>query len=92
LCGDVDQSSRSEALIRENVKRRSWLIFYTHDVRSNASRYGCTPALFESVVSHAARSGTRLLTVRETLAELQRLSPGNLVEPEAVSRPSLKIE
>jgi len=70
LYGGVDQATRAEALIRENVKRKSWLIFYTHDVRLRPSTYGCTPALLESAVSCAARSGSRLLAVREVLSEL----------------------
>jgi peptidoglycan/xylan/chitin deacetylase (PgdA/CDA1 family) len=69
LYGDVDVSKRAEELILENAKRKSWLIFYTHDVRSNPSSYGCTPALFESAVSLAANSASRILTVREALAE-----------------------
>jgi hypothetical protein len=70
LYGDVDQAPRLHALIRENVQRKTWLIFYTHDVFPQPSPYGCTPALFESVVSCAARSGCRILTVQDVLTEL----------------------
>src|ERR1700756_2659293 len=45
LYGDVDEFTKAQALIRENVKRKSWLIFYTHDVRLRPSPYGCTPTL-----------------------------------------------
>ena len=69
LYGDVDQSRSVERLIRQNVVQKSWLIFYTHDVRPNPSVYGCTPALFESAVSLAARSGSRILTVQDVLTE-----------------------
>jgi peptidoglycan/xylan/chitin deacetylase (PgdA/CDA1 family) len=69
--GDIDQLSAAEALIEENVKRKTWLIFYTHDVRVHPSEYGCTPALFEAVVSRAACSGSQLLTVDETLTEMK---------------------
>jgi len=70
LYGDVEQSRSAENLIVENAANRTWLIFYTHDVRPQPSTYGCTPALFESVVSFASRSGSRILTVQEVLAEL----------------------
>jgi peptidoglycan/xylan/chitin deacetylase (PgdA/CDA1 family) len=70
IYGDVDQAPQLEALISENLQRKSWLIFYTHDVRPQPSPYGCTPALFESIVACAARSGSRILTVAQTLREM----------------------
>ena len=70
LYGDVDQSRAVEALIRQNVARKSWLIFYTHDVRLSPSVYGCTAAVFESAVSLAAHSGSRILTIQDVLTEL----------------------
>jgi len=54
-------------LIAENLKRKTWLIFYTHDVRENPSPYGCTPELMEQTVSCAVRSGCRVLTIQEAL-------------------------
>jgi|HubBroStandDraft_1064217.scaffolds.fasta_scaffold10376_4 peptidoglycan/xylan/chitin deacetylase (PgdA/CDA1 family) len=69
LYGDIDQSPLIEDLILQNEKQRSWLIFYTHDVRPNPSEYGCTPALMEYAVARAARGGSRILTVRQALAE-----------------------
>jgi peptidoglycan/xylan/chitin deacetylase (PgdA/CDA1 family) len=69
LYGDLDGSSQAEHLILQNAKERGWLIFYTHDVRNGPSPYGCTPALFEFAVSVAARSGSRILTVQQALAE-----------------------
>jgi len=70
LYGDADTSQQAQDLISENVKQKGWLIFYTHDVRPNPSEYGCTPALFEFAVSHAAKSGSRILTVEQVLAEI----------------------
>jgi peptidoglycan/xylan/chitin deacetylase (PgdA/CDA1 family) len=68
--GDIDQAPRLTALIEENARRRNWLIFYTHDVRPRHSPYGCTPGLLESIVAYAARSGSRILTIAQTLSEL----------------------
>ena len=70
MYGDVEESGSAEQLILENVAKKAWLIFYTHDVRPQPSTWGCAPALFESVVSFAARSGSRILTVQEVLTEL----------------------
>jgi peptidoglycan/xylan/chitin deacetylase (PgdA/CDA1 family) len=67
LYGDLDDAGPMEKLIAENAKRKSWLIFYTHDVQPNPSAYGCTPALFEKAVACAARSGCRILTVQKAL-------------------------
>jgi peptidoglycan/xylan/chitin deacetylase (PgdA/CDA1 family) len=69
LYSGLEGAGRAEELILENAKRKTWLIFYTHDVRPNPSAFGCTPALLEAAVSCAARSGGRILTVREALAE-----------------------
>lgn len=69
LYGDIEGSRYAEELISKNVANKSWLIFYTHDIRPQPSLFGCTPALFESVVSCAARSGSRILTVQQALTE-----------------------
>jgi peptidoglycan/xylan/chitin deacetylase (PgdA/CDA1 family) len=70
LYGDLDSAGRAEKLILENAKRKTWLIFYTHDVRPRPSAFGCTPSLLEAALSCAVRSGCRILTVREALAEV----------------------
>jgi peptidoglycan/xylan/chitin deacetylase (PgdA/CDA1 family) len=70
LYGDLDQSEKAQRLILENEKRKTWLIFYSHDVRPKPSAYGCTPALLESTVSFALSRGCRILTVVDALAEL----------------------
>jgi GT2 family glycosyltransferase/peptidoglycan/xylan/chitin deacetylase (PgdA/CDA1 family) len=70
LYGGVEYAAEAEELIRENVKRKSWLIFYTHDVRPEPSEYGCTPELMEAAVSAAVQAGCRILTVQEVLEEI----------------------
>jgi peptidoglycan/xylan/chitin deacetylase (PgdA/CDA1 family) len=67
LYGDLDGLGRADELIAANVRNNGWLIFYTHDVRPNPSPYGCTPRLFESVVSRASASGSKILSVNEAL-------------------------
>jgi hypothetical protein len=75
LYGDVDQLTHVEKLISENKAKRGWLIFYTHDVRDNPSRYGCTPALLVSALSAAMRSGSEISTVAGLVGELQAAAP-----------------
>lgn len=77
LYGDTDKCATIRELIAENAKREGWLIFYTHDVRPQPSIYGCTPALFEAVVSDAVESGSRIVTVGAALAELEVSSERN---------------
>lgn len=48
----------------------SWLIFATHDLSSAPSPFGCTPELFEAVVSYAVGTGIRVLPVSRAFALL----------------------
>jgi peptidoglycan/xylan/chitin deacetylase (PgdA/CDA1 family) len=70
LYGDRDKNNWVEELIVENERQKSWLIFYSHDVRDTPSRFGCTPALLEFAVSCALGRNARILTVAEVVAEL----------------------
>jgi peptidoglycan/xylan/chitin deacetylase (PgdA/CDA1 family) len=75
--GGVDQLAEMERLLRENAAERRWLIFYTHDVRENPSRFGCTPALLEKTVSSALQHGYRIVPVGETIrTEMMSDLPG----------------
>ncbi len=67
LYGDLDQLPAAEKMIQQNLKQKTWLIFYTHDVQAKPSSFGCTPELLEAVVSSAVRHGCRILTIQETL-------------------------
>jgi peptidoglycan/xylan/chitin deacetylase (PgdA/CDA1 family) len=73
LYGDLDGRAQVEQLILENERRKSWLIFYSHDVRNRPSPFGCTPALLEFAVSYAAQRTGRVWTVRDVVHELGRL-------------------
>ena len=75
LYGGSDQFGKAQQLILENEKRRTWLIFYSHDVGPNPSPYGCTPALLESVALFGIKRGCRILTVRDALAESGETCP-----------------
>lgn len=68
LYGGADQLAAAKALVEENRRKQSWLIFYTHDVQLNPSPYGCTPALFQQVVDAAIASGARITTIGEAVS------------------------
>jgi peptidoglycan/xylan/chitin deacetylase (PgdA/CDA1 family) len=70
LYGGQSNRANIRELIVENNRRQGWLIFYTHDVRTTPSPYGCTPALLEFAVSFAAQSSARVATVAEVLSEV----------------------
>ncbi len=58
-----DNPGLIQTLIDRNREERGWLIFATHDICENPSRFGCTPAFFEKIVSYAAGSGAKVLPV-----------------------------
>ncbi len=62
--GDFDAI---KAILEQNRRERGWLIFATHDVAPDPSRYGCTPEFFEAAVAAAEQSGARVLTVAAAL-------------------------
>jgi peptidoglycan/xylan/chitin deacetylase (PgdA/CDA1 family) len=70
-----------EDLICENAAQKTWLIFYTHDVRSNPSPYGCTPELLEFALALAVRSGSHVLTVEKALARIETGKSDGDMEP-----------
>lgn len=59
-----------ERVVNGTVRDGDWLIFSTHDVDEQPTRYGCTPAFFERVVDCAARSGATILPVAQALTFL----------------------
>ena len=70
LYGDIEKCAEVRELILENERRKTWLIFYSHDVSATPSQFGCTPELFEFAVSFASQRCTRILTVAEVVSEL----------------------
>ena len=47
------------------VRRKAWLILYTHDVCEQPSQWGCTPQSLERLADAAAKAGCRVVTVAE---------------------------
>jgi glycosyltransferase involved in cell wall biosynthesis len=63
-------------LIDQNRQARGWLIFATHDICEDPTRWGCTPGFFEEIVRYAVNSGARILPVYQAYNALRaRSSP-----------------
>jgi peptidoglycan/xylan/chitin deacetylase (PgdA/CDA1 family) len=63
LYSNLLKPERIARLIYEAACPNSWLIFYTHDVSQQPSKYGCTPALLEYAVARAVSLGLEILPV-----------------------------
>jgi hypothetical protein len=61
-------------LIDRNREKMGWLIFATHDVAAQPSRYGCTPEFLEQVVQYSVDSGARILPVAKAFDLIQEAS------------------
>lgn len=56
-----------ERIIAANADAGGWLVFSTHDVCENPTRFGCTPAFFEKVVRSSSHSGAKILVMSAAL-------------------------
>jgi peptidoglycan/xylan/chitin deacetylase (PgdA/CDA1 family) len=65
--GNLDDVRR---VLAENVAACGWLIFATHDVAVEPSKYGCTPQFFSQVVRLAVESGARVRPMMQACREL----------------------
>ena len=54
----------------EALKRKAWLVLYTHDVGPEPSFWGCTPQVFADLVDEAVAAGFEVLTVRDAMRRL----------------------
>ena len=63
--------------IEDAVQHPGWLIFYTHDIQENFSRYGCSPAYFEEVVRHCHDRKIRVLPVEGAVRLIRSAAPDN---------------
>lgn len=59
-------------MIDRNAQARGWLIFATHDVAEQPTRYGCTPQFFTAVVEYAIHSGAKIMPVASAVRELMQ--------------------
>lgn len=70
----LEQSVRDFAAIERRIGGLStapgWLIFSTHDVAPDATRYGCTPEFFDRVLCCVRAAGVAVLPMNAALDEL----------------------
>ena len=62
-----DDFGAIEKMIGANVEAGGWLVFSTHDVCENPTRFGCTPTFFEKIVRSSVRSGAKILVMSTAL-------------------------
>jgi len=51
----------------EALAKNGWLIFYSHDVATSPSPYGCSPALLRHALEAASQRQIRILSVADAL-------------------------
>jgi peptidoglycan/xylan/chitin deacetylase (PgdA/CDA1 family) len=52
-------------VVKRNAAECGWLIFATHDVADEPSRYGCQPDFFEEAIRLSLASGARVVPMME---------------------------
>jgi len=57
-----------ERAIEQAILTGGWLIFYSHDVATTPSRYGCSPSLLRDALNAASRRKIPILNIAEALS------------------------
>jgi hypothetical protein len=57
-------------LIESAVARNGWLVFFTHDISSSPSPWGCTPQLLEQVIGKLLDAKIEILPVKSALGRI----------------------
>jgi peptidoglycan/xylan/chitin deacetylase (PgdA/CDA1 family) len=63
---DIDRDGIDRAF-EEAVAKNGWLIFYSHDVATEPSPYGCSPSLLRHALDAASRRNVHMLRVADAL-------------------------
>jgi len=63
---DIDRDGIDRAF-EEAVANNGWLIFYSHDVATEPSPYGCSPSLLRHALDAASRRNVHMLRVADAL-------------------------
>lgn len=70
-----EKISPIERAIGDTMERGGWLIFSTHDVTENHTRFGCSPGFFSQVVRQSVQSGATILPMAKALDLLGASQP-----------------
>jgi peptidoglycan/xylan/chitin deacetylase (PgdA/CDA1 family) len=68
-------------IMAETVRRNGWLIFVSHDVHDEPSRFGVTPDLLESALAAASAAKCQVVTVADALRRMHRAFVRQTREP-----------
>ena len=60
-CGGIERAYDAA------VAKNGWLIFYSHDVATDPSRYGCSPSFLRQALEAASRRNIPILSIAEAL-------------------------
>jgi peptidoglycan/xylan/chitin deacetylase (PgdA/CDA1 family) len=63
---DIDRDG-IDRVFDEAVAKNGWLIFYSHDVATEPSPYGCSPSLLRHALDAASRRNVQILSVADAL-------------------------
>lgn len=57
-----------EQAVVEAVRRKGWIIFFTHDVSETPSPFGATPGMLDHALASVRKAGVDILPVKHALA------------------------
>jgi peptidoglycan/xylan/chitin deacetylase (PgdA/CDA1 family) len=66
-----DNPDAIKRVIDQNCQAKGWLIFATHDVTFEPTRWGCTPDFLEDIVHYSVNSAARILPVYQAYESLR---------------------
>lgn len=71
-------STADKVIARINTlnKNPGWMTVFTHDIRDEPTKWGCTPIEFKRLLDATELSGARVMTVRDALKALKETDHG----------------
>ncbi len=70
LCSNTFDRHTIKKVIEEGVKNNAWVIFFTHDIKENPSRWGTNTGDFEWVVKQCLKQNADVLNTRQAFNKI----------------------
>jgi peptidoglycan/xylan/chitin deacetylase (PgdA/CDA1 family) len=67
LAGNKDRLGFYSGLIDNAIEQNSWLIFFTHEVQTNPTEFGCDLILFESLINYCISKDLIIKTISDLI-------------------------
>lgn len=67
ISGDEERFENYKKIILENVTKSGWLIFFTHEVESNPTPFGCTEKLLSKILEFSLQTNNQILSMSEVM-------------------------